>query len=266
MSLVSPRHPLGLALLIMSALALIYVVAPLLVIVAASFGETGYLAFPPRGFSLDAYAKALGDRRYIGGFVTSVKIASIVTLIASAIGIAAAYALVRFPFRGSRLLESLFLSPLVLPGLVLAVALTIFFSRHPFARGSERLVLAHLVICVPCVLRVAIPAFQRFDRSLEEAAMNLGASPIVAFFLVTLPVVRPGIIAAAAVAFIMSFDEVEMAVFLASPREQPLTVALYSAVQLAFEPPLAAVSSLLIFAVIAVLTMYYIVIHMRRAT
>jgi len=263
MTITSLRHPFGIFLWLMVALVMVYILAPLAVIVASSFGTTGYVAFPPQGFSLQWYEQALANPRYINGFITSLRIAGTVTVLSSAIGIAAAYALVRYPFRGARLLESLFLSPLVLPGLVLAVALTIFFARNPQATGTNRLILAHLTICVPCVIRVVIPVLQRFDRSIEEAALNLGASPVKAFFLVTLPVVRPGVIAAAALAFVMSFDEVDMSVFLASPREQPLTVALYSAVQLAFDPTLAAVSALLIMLTLAVMIVYQAIAAMR---
>lgn len=242
----SPRHLFGFALSVVVAIAFVYLVGPLIVIVGASFGDTGFLAFPPRGFSLRNYVVALNNPRYVDGFLVSLRIAAIVTVLSVAIALAAAYAIVRWRIPGSRLLEALLLSPLLLPGLVLAVALTLFFSRNPWARGSERLILAHLVICVPCALRVMIPVLERFDRTLEEAAANLGASPLATFWLVTLPVIRPGVLAAGALAFILSFDEVEMAVFLASPREQPLTVALYSAVQMTLEPSLAAVSAILI--------------------
>ncbi len=263
MTITSPRHVFGLLLWLFAGLVMFYILAPLAVIVAASFGTTGYVAFPPQGFSLQWYEQALANPRYVNGFLTSLRIAGIVTVLSSAIGIAAAYALVRYRFPGARLIESLFLSPLVLPGLVLAVALTIFFARNPLATGTNRLILAHLTICVPCVIRVVIPVLQRFDRAIEEAALNLGASPVKAFFLVTLPVVRPGVVAAAALAFVMSFDEVDMSVFLASPREQPLTVALYSAVQLAFDPTLAAVSALLIMLTFAIMVVYQVVARLR---
>jgi putative spermidine/putrescine transport system permease protein len=252
----SPRHLFGLMLALLVGIAFVYIIGPLLVIIAASFGDTGFLAFPPQGFSLRHYESALTNPRYVNGFFVSLRIAAIVTLLSVAIALAAAYALVRGTFPGARTIEAVLLSPLLLPGLVLAVALTLFFSRHPWARGSDRLILAHLTICVPCALRVMIPVLERFDRALEEAAQNLGASPIQAFFLVTLPVIRPGVLAAAALAFILSFDEVEMAVFLAHPREQPLTVALYSAVQMSLEPSLAAVSAILIAIVFAVMLLW----------
>ena len=264
MNITSARHPFGFALWLLAVTALIYILAPLAVVVASSFGATRFVAFPPRGFTLEWYGAALNDTRYVGGFLTSLRIASIVAVISSVIGVAAAHALTRHSFRGARVIEGLFLAPLILPGLVLAVALRLFFSRYPIVTGTERLIVAHLVICVPIVIRVTIPVLQRFDRSIEEAALNLGATPLKAFFLVTLPVVRPGIVAALTIAFIMSFDEVEMAVFLASPREQPLTVALYSAVQLAFEPPLTAVSALLIAMTLTIMVGYQVISRLRQ--
>jgi putative spermidine/putrescine transport system permease protein len=244
--IIDPRRPLGLAIWVVSVLVLIYLVAPLAIFVASTFGDTGYLAFPPQGFTLKWYAAALSNPRYVTGFIVSLRLASIVAVLSLFIGGAAALAIVRFRFPGSALLTSILLSPLALPGLVLAVALTIFFSRTVGLVGTERLILAHLIICVPTVLRILIPVLERFDVSIEEAAMNLGATPIQAFFLVTFPVLRPGIIAAFGFAFILSFDEVEMALFLASPRETPLTAVLYAAAQLAFDPAIAAVSALLI--------------------
>jgi putative spermidine/putrescine transport system permease protein len=243
----SLRTPFGWALLLAAALGFAYLLGPLLVIVAASFGDTGYLAFPPEGLSLRWYRSALGDARYLDGFLVSLRVAGAVALVSLVIGTAGAVALTRFVFPGRALLEALFLSPLVLPGLVLAVALTMFFSANPIAPpGIPRLVLSHLLVGVPLVLRVMLPVLRRVDRSVEEAAQNLGASPLMAFVLVTLPAVRPGLFAAAALAFIFSFDELEMALFVGSPREAPLTVVLYAAAQMAFDPTVAAVSSLLI--------------------
>jgi putative spermidine/putrescine transport system permease protein len=243
----SLRTPFGWALLLVALLSFAYLLGPLLVIVAASFGDTGYLAFPPEGMSLRWYRSALGDARYLDGFLVSLRVAGAVALVSLVIGTAGAVALTRFVFPGRALLEALFLSPLVLPGLVLAVALTLFFAAHPVAPpGVPRLVLSHLLVGVPLVLRVMLPVLRRVDRSVEEAAQNLGASPLMAFVLVTLPAVRPGLFAAAALAFIFSFDEVEMALFVGSAREAPLTVVLYGAAQMAFDPTVAAVSSLLI--------------------
>ena len=245
--MISLRTPFGWVLLLLAVVTFVYLLGPLLVIVAASFSDTGYLAFPPQGLSLRWYRQALADARYLNGFFVSVRLAGMVALLALVVGTAAAVALTRFRFPGRLLLEALFLSPLVLPGLVLAVALTLFFAANPVAPpGLPRLVVSHLLVGVPLVLRVMLPVLRRADRSIEEAARNLGASPLQAFFLVTLPALRPGLFAAAALAFIFSFDEVEMALFLGSARDAPLTVVLYGAAQMQMDPTVAAVSSLLI--------------------
>jgi len=243
----SLRTPFGWALLGVAMVGFAYLLGPLLVVVAASFGDTGYLAFPPQGLSLRWYRSALVDARYVDGFLVSVRLAGLVAAVSLVVGTAAAVALTRVRFPGAGALEAFFLSPLVLPGLVLAVALTLFFAERPLAPpGMPRLVLGHLLVGVPLVLRVMLPVLRRVDRAAEEAAQNLGASPLQAFFLVTLPALRPGLIAAAALAFVFSFDEVEMALFPGSAREAPLTVVLYGAAHMAFDPTVAAVSSILI--------------------
>jgi putative spermidine/putrescine transport system permease protein len=112
-------------------------------------------------------------------------------------------------------------------------------------------------------LRVTIPVLRRFDVTLEEAAMNLGASPSATFFFVTLPVIQPGVIAGATLAFIMSFDEIDLAIFLASPRESTLPVTIYSAVQLGFEPSLAAVSAWLILLTVFAMVFFQFLIGRR---
>ncbi|MGG5819494.1 ABC transporter permease [Falsiroseomonas sp. HW251] len=245
--MISLRHPLGWLLRISALVTFVYLLGPLLVIVAASLSDTGYLAFPPQGLSLRWYRSALADARYVDGFLVSLRLGATVALISLVVGTSAAVALTRFRFPGRALIEAFFLSPLVLPGLVLAVALTLFFASNPILPpGMTRLVAAHLVVGVPLVLRVMLPVLKRVDQSVEEAAQNLGATPLQAFFLVTLPALRPGLFAAAALAFIFSFDEVEMALFVGSVREAPLTVVLYGAAQMAFDPTVAAVSSLLI--------------------
>ena len=261
--IISLRHPFGLMLTAVCALVFVYLLLPLVVIVVSAFGDTGYLAFPPKGLTFKWYQAALANPRFIDGFLVSIRVGAVVASISVLVGVAAAYAIVRRPFMGSSLLEALFLSPLLLPTLVLAVALSIFFSAHNIASGTNRLILAHIAICIPYVLRVTIPVLRRFDVTLEEAAMNLGASPSATFFLVTLPVIQPGVIAGATLAFIMSFDEIDLAIFLASPRESTLPVTIYSAVQLGFEPSLAAVSAWLILLTVFAMVFFQFLIGRR---
>jgi len=242
-----------------------YLLAPILVIVVSAFGTTSYLVFPPQGFTLKWFSAALADPRYVDAFLTSLMVACGATLLSIGIGLPAAYALARYDFPGRRAVEAIVLMPLALPALVLSIALTVLFSSIGFTAGSLRLVAAHLVICTPYVIRVTVPVLQRFDTALEEAAQNLGASPLASFFLVTLPAIRPGAIAAATLAFIVSFDEIDLAIFLASPRAPTLPVTIYSAIQLGIDPTVGAVSALLVLLAVGAMAAYQLVLWRRAA-
>lgn len=250
--------PLGLAFLALAALAMLYLLAPIAVVVASPLGETGYLAFPPRGLTLKWYAAALDDGRYFSAFLLSLQLAAATAVLASLAGMCAAYAITRYRFFGARALEALFLSPLILPTLVMAVALTTYFARSGMPTGLWRLVAAHSIVCIPYVIRIVLPLLQRFDKSLEEAALSLGASPLQAFLLVLVPVIRPALAAGAAMAFITSFDEVVLALFLSVPGQTTLPVMIYSSVQLGFEPVVAAVAGLLVCLTGIVMVLFHV--------
>lgn len=252
------KSPFGALLLALTIIAFCYLLLPILVIVVAPLGSTGYLSFPPQSLTLKWYQAALNDTRYVGSFLTSLKVATITAIVSTVIGILAAHGLTRYDFRGRKFIEALFLSPLILPTLVLAVGLSIFFSRTGLLTGTARLAASHVIVCTPYVIRVSLPVFQRFDRTLEEAAQNLGATPLQSFLMVLLPVVRPAIVAGAVMAFITSFDEVVLALFLAEPSAPTLPVTIYSAVQLGFDPSVAAVSGLLVLLTMALMVIYHI--------
>ena len=252
-------------LAVLNLLTFFYLIGPIAVILGSAFSTTEYLVFPPHGFTLHWFAAALADPRYIGAFLTSLGIATAAAAVSLAIGLPAAYALARFDFPGRAAIETVLLTPLVMPALVLSVALTVLFSAIGFTAGSVRLAVAHLVICVPYVIRVAIPVLRRLDVSIEEAAGTLGASPVATFFLVTLPAIRPGVIAAATLAFIASFDEIDLAIFLADPRAPTLPVAIYSAIQFGIDPTIAAVSALLVLLAVAAMATYQIFLWRREA-
>ena len=248
-----------------SIIALAYLLLPVAVVVGSALGETSYLAFPPQGLTLHWFGAALASPRYLRAFGTSCWIAGVTTILALCVGLPAAYALARMRFPGRRSIETAIMMPIVLPALVLAIGLTILCSRLGFTAGGPRLVLAHLVLCAPYVVRVALPVLQRLDASLEEAAQNLGASPLATFLLVTLPAIRPGAIAAATLAFIVSFDEIDLAIFLADPRAPTLPVTIYSAIQLGIDPVVAAVSALLVLLAAIGMGLYQLVLWRQTA-
>jgi putative spermidine/putrescine transport system permease protein len=250
---------------VLNLLTFCYLLAPILVIVGSAFGTTGYLAFPPHGLTLRWFSAALANPAYIQAFGTSLAVACGAMVLSLCVGLPAAYALARLDFPGRQTIEALILMPLVLPALVLSIALTILFSSIGFTAGTLRLIVAHLVICTPYVIRVTIPVLQRLDVALEEASQNLGASPLKTFFFVTLPAIRPGAIAAATLAFIVSFDEIDLAIFLANPRAPTLPVTIYSAVQLGIDPTIGAVSALLVLLATAAMAIYQVVLWRRAA-
>lgn len=250
---------------LLALLTFVYLLGPIVVVVGAALGDTGYLAFPPHGLTLRWFAAALADTRYLDAFVVSLWVALGATLLSLGIGLPAAYALARLDFPGRRAIETALLMPLMLPAIVLSIALTLLFSRIGFTAGSLRLVVAHVVICAPYVVRVTLPVLQRLDPALEEAARNLGASPLATFLLVTLPAIRPGAVAAATLAFIVSFDEIDLAIFLADPRAPTLPVTIYSAIQLGIDPTVGAVSALLVLLATAAMALYQLVLWRRAA-
>lgn len=249
----------------MALVTFIYLLGPIVVVVGAALGDTGYLAFPPQGLTLRWFAAALADKRYLDAFAISLVVAIGATLLSLGVGLPAAYALARLDFPGRRMIETALLMPLVLPAIVLSIALTLLFSRIGFTAGSLRLVVAHVVICAPYVVRVTLPVLQRLDPALEEAARNLGATLLATFFLVTLPAIRPGAVAAATLAFIVSFDEIDLAIFLADPRAPTLPVTIYSAIQLGIDPTVGAVSALLVLLATAFMAVYQLLLWRRAA-
>ncbi len=249
---------------VINLIILLYLMLPVIVVVGSALGPTGYLAFPPHGLTLRWFGAALADPRYLHAFATSIGVAACSTVLALLLGLPAAYALARYEFPGRRLVETLLMLPLILPALVLSIALTLVFSHLGFTAGTPRLILAHLVLCTPYVVRVVQPVLARMDVALEEAGQNLGASPLACLLLVTLPAIRPGAIAAAVLAFIVSFDELDLAIFLADPRAPTLPVVVYSSVQLGIDPTIGAVSALLVLLATAGMALYQLGLLRRR--
>lgn len=239
-------------LLAVNALIALYLLAPVLVVVATSVTTTAYPVFPPHGFTLRWYGEFLNNPEFMSGVRLSALLAFAATLIATCLGTAAALGLARGPRRTRSALAALFLSPIVFPAIVLGLALLIFYSRVGFSGSFAGLVAAHVVLVTPFVVRLVAASLAEFDDSVEEAARNLGAGWPRVFFQVTLPIIRPGVVAGAVFAFIISFDELVVTLFLAGPGMQTLPIRIYSFVQYNSTPIISAISTTLIVAWVVV--------------
>ncbi|OBA02322.1 spermidine/putrescine ABC transporter ATP-binding protein [Paenibacillus polymyxa] len=228
-----------------SLLVFIFLLGPLLIISVTSFEPGTVLKFPPQGFSLRWYENIFEVDLFMSTFKTSIVVSLLGNILALLIGMPAAYALSRFSFRGKDALNALFLSPLLIPGIVLGFTLLrylIIVYHLPVYAG---LLIGHTVIMLPFIIRVIASSLSTFDFAIEEAALSLGAGRLKTFFKVVLPNIRSGIIAAILIAFLESFNNVDISVFMTGPGFSTLPIQMLTYVENYFDPTIAAISVML---------------------
>jgi putative spermidine/putrescine transport system permease protein len=223
-----------------------YLMLPVVVIALASFSRTSYLTVPPKGVTLRWFGAVLGDPEYVQAIVFSLMLALVATAGSLAAGLAASYALIRRRVPGGALVSAALNAPLVFPGVVVGVALLQFYAMVRVNGTLAGLAIAHMVITVPYVVRAVTASLHGTDPELENAARVLGASGPVAFFTVTLPLIRPGVAAGALFSFIVSFDNVPVSIFLLGPGQMTLPVKIFTAIEYGVDPSIAAISTMLI--------------------
>ncbi|MIL09186.1 ABC transporter permease [Salmonella enterica subsp. enterica] len=237
-----------------------FLLAPLVVVIAVSFTASNFLRFPPEGLSLKWYDAVISNPLYVEAFWLSIQIASLGTLIALVIGVPACLILVRKKFPGAQAISALFLSPLILPTVVLGVAILQYASALGFARTFWALLVGHIVLIIPYVMRATLVSLSEFDVASEEAAQDLGATTPQTLWLVTLPQIKPGVIAGGLLGFIISWINVEVSIFNSTSTLITLPVRIFNQVQATVDPSMAAVSAVTIyFAVLCVLLIDYFV-------
>jgi putative spermidine/putrescine transport system permease protein len=224
----------------------LFLLAPILVVVGISFDSESSMAFPPQGFSLQWYEKLTQNQDFITGFKVSLITAGGVALGARRIGVPVALAIARFEFRGREALSAFFLSPLLVPAIVLGLALLLVLAPLRITGTYAGLIVAHLSITIPYVIRTASMSLLTLNRSCEEAARTLGASAWVTFRKVTLPLIAPGVLAGGVIAFLISFDEAVISLFVVGPRATTLPVEIFHYVETRTDPQIAALSVVLI--------------------
>lgn len=230
---------------ICGAMAL-FLLLPIVFIVALSFGSSRWLIFPPPGWTLKWYHELFADPRWIEAALTSARIGLIVMVLSVVLGLLASLALVRGNFRGRAVLRAFFLTPMVLPVVIVAVALYAAFLRLGINGTLVGFVIAHLIVALPFAIITISGALETFDPAIEDAAILCGASPWEARLRVTLPGIRHGLFSAAIFSFLISWDEVVLAIFMASPSLQTLPVKVWTTLRQDLTPVIAAASTLLV--------------------
>jgi putative spermidine/putrescine transport system permease protein len=243
------RAPIGrYALIGTAAVSLGFILLPLLLVTWLAFFRQEIPSFPPQGYSLKWFGAVFTNRSFVSGFLLSFQTGVIATLAGLVLAVPASLAIARRKFRGRAVASTLLLMPLVVPGVVLGTAIYVFQIETEIATGLPLLgtpgglVAAHVLIIIPWVARLVTASLASFDPAIEEAAKNLGATPWTTFWRVTLPAIRPGIVAGALFGFVTSFGNLEMSLFLVGAGRTTLPIAILQYLEWKIDPTVAAVS------------------------
>lgn len=236
----------GFIIYVAAAATLAFVVAPLLVVVTLSFSEANLAIFPPVGFTTSWYEQVIADEEFQHAFVVSVVLALAATATSFVLGVPAAYALNRWAVPGARAIEAMLLSPFILPILITGLALLQFMAAMRMRDAAVNLFVGHVLVTLPYLIRTVTASLKQVDRTLEEAALTLGAPPWKVFWRVTVPQIVPGIAAGCLFAFMVSFDDFPISFWLANAETVPLPIFLHNSMTKVFDPSIAAMSSLMI--------------------
>jgi putative spermidine/putrescine transport system permease protein len=229
--------------LIFHTVFVIFMLAPIVVVCLVAFTPEGYLSLPTHGFSLRWFRAIANYPEFVDAFWVSLGLGALSSFVALLFAVPAALAIARYRFRGRDALAALFLSPLMIPHVVLGIAFLRFFTTIGMGGSFPALLVAHVVVVFPFALRLTLAAATGMDRSLEMAAVSLGAGGWTLFRGVTLPLILPGVISGWALAFIQSFDDLTMTVFLAAPGTETLPVRMFLYIQDNIDPLVTSVSA-----------------------
>ncbi len=239
--------------LIFHSLFTIFLLAPILIVCVVAFTPEGYLSLPTHGLSLRWFKAIANYPEFVTAFRDSLWLAALSSTIAIAISVPAALGVARYRFPGREALSAFILSPLMIPHVVLGVAFLRFFTQIGIGGTMIGLVLAHVVIVLPFAFRLTLASATGLDRSIEQAAISLGASGATLFRRITLPLILPGVVSGFVLAFINSFDEVTMTVFIATPGATTLPVRMFLYIQDNIDPLVTSVSAAVIALTIIVM-------------
>lgn len=227
-------------------LTIIFLMLPIVVIIPISFSSAQYLTFPPPGYSLQWYERLVERPEWASSLWLSVRVAALCMIFSLILGVSAAFALVRGRFRGKNVIYSAILSPMILPHVIISLGAFFLFSRLHLLGSVWAIALGHTIIVFPIVVIIVSATLRGFDRRLEQAAIILGASPLRAFWRITLPIIRPAVVSSGLFAFLLSFDELLLSLFLSDLTSTTLPMRIWENTFMEISPVIAAVSTLLV--------------------
>lgn len=236
----------GFALRVLVVFACTFLVLPIVAIIPISFSSGTFLSYPLPGLSLRWYEQVLQPSPWLTALKNSLIVASAATIIATVLGTMAACGLTLAKFPGRGILIAIFLSPLIAPPIIIALGVYFLYARIGLSGTFTGLILAHATLGAPFVVITVMATLHAFDRQLLRASQSCGATPFTTFRMVTLPIIAPGVLSGAVFAFITSFDEVVVALFIASPAQFTLPRQLFAGLRDQLEPSIVAVATLLI--------------------
>jgi len=231
----------------------LFLYLPICILIAFSFNTSRFSVVWKR-FTWEWYGKLIGDPLVLDALKNSVIVAIVAMIVSTIIGTLTAYGLYRYRFRGKSVFDGILFLPIVTPEIVVGISLVIFFVMIKFNLGLTTIIIAHVAFDIPFVMLIVRARLQGMDRALEEAAMDLGADEWTTFFKVTIPQLLPGIIAAALLAFSLSFDDFVITFFVAGVGATTLPLKIYSMVRLGVSPKINALSALIVLFSISLIT------------
>lgn len=258
--LVSRASSVGYRALVWSTIA--FLLAPLVVVVIISFQKSAYATWPPKGFTLDHYTSLPEQLGFLGvesALYTSVELAIATGIVSTVLGALAAFAIVRYDFKYQTTLETILISPLIYPWIVVGLSLLLAINRLGDMLGITiqlsfwTLLVGHVMFTLPYPIRTIGASLQNYDHSLEEAAQNLGATELESYFRITVPLIQPGLMSGFVFAFILSFNQYIVSLFLSGPETTTMPLVLFSLFYNTAPATLAAIATLLMAGVLTVI-------------
>jgi putative spermidine/putrescine transport system permease protein len=241
---------------IIACAILAFLIAPILIVIPMSFSASEYLDFPPRRFSLRWYDNFFHSVEWMDAAWVSLRVGVATVLLATPIGIAAAYGLLRLTGPLVQVLRALLVAPMIIPVIIIAIGVFYLYAVLGLINTLAGLILAHTVLAIPFVVIIVTAGLNSCDMTFERAAISLGANRFIAFMTVTLPLIRRSALAAALVSFITSLDEIVVALFVSSGEKSTLSRRMFSFLRDQIDPTIAAISTLLVaFSVLVVVVL-----------